>query len=142
MSKGKEDTKSDPNETLGMGCDAFLLAVYGVIQSLGTDERPEVRHSAIRTLFQSLSSHGHKLTLPMWKRCLWNLVFPLVDTVRHLVSRHVTSMQISDYVRFQIYRCSFCTRNWAGFFCSRRLSRGITGRMSTSLLIVFLFGFS
>jgi hypothetical protein len=86
MSKGKEDTKSDPNETLGMGCDAFLLAVYGVIQSLGTDERPEVRHSAIRTLFQSLSSHGHKLTLPMWKRCLWNLVFPLVDTVRHLAS--------------------------------------------------------
>jgi hypothetical protein len=102
----------------------------------------KVRHSAIRTLFQSLSSHGHKLTLPMWKRCLWNLVFPLVDTVRHLVSRHVTSMQISDYVQFQIYGCSFCTRNWAGFFCSRRLSRGITGRVSTSLLIVFLFGFS
>jgi hypothetical protein len=25
-------------------------------------------------------------------------VFPLVDTVRHLVSRHVTSMQISDYL--------------------------------------------
>jgi hypothetical protein len=46
----------------------------------------KVRHSAIRTLFQSLSSHGHKLTLPMWKRCLWNLVFPLVDTVRHLAS--------------------------------------------------------
>lgn len=25
-------------------------------------------------------------------------MFPLVDTVRHLVSRHVTSMQISDYL--------------------------------------------
>jgi hypothetical protein len=31
--------KCDPNETLGMGCDAILLAIYGVIQSLGTDER-------------------------------------------------------------------------------------------------------
>jgi hypothetical protein len=42
VSKGNEDTKSDPNETLGMGCDAILLAIYGVIQSLGTDERPEM----------------------------------------------------------------------------------------------------
>ncbi|KAL2622814.1 hypothetical protein R1flu_003019 [Riccia fluitans] len=69
-----------------MDFDGLLLAVYGVIQGLGTDERPEVRNSAIRTLFQSISGHGYKLSLAMWRHCLWNLMFPLVETVRHLAA--------------------------------------------------------
>ncbi|KAL3691163.1 hypothetical protein R1sor_004814 [Riccia sorocarpa] len=69
-----------------MDFDGLLLAVYGVIQGLGTDERPEVRNSAIRTLFQSMSGHGFKLSVSMWRHCLWNLMFPLVETVRHLAA--------------------------------------------------------
>ncbi len=67
MSKGKEDTKSDPNETLGMGCDAFLLAVYGVIQSLGTDERPEVLLTA--ALF--VVAHSDLWFFSRLERCDW-----------------------------------------------------------------------
>lgn len=69
-----------------MNFDQLLLSVFGVLKSLGTDERPEVRVSAIRTLFQSLSSHGHKLSTDMWEHCLWRLVFPLLTDVRHLAS--------------------------------------------------------
>lgn len=66
-----------------------------------------MQHSAIPTLFPSLTSHRHKFTLPMWKHCLWNLLFHLVDSVCHLVSRWFTSTQISNCVWFQIYTCSF-----------------------------------
>ncbi|XP_057816566.2 uncharacterized protein LOC131029908 isoform X2 [Cryptomeria japonica] len=69
-----------------MNFDQLLLSVFGVLKSLGTDERPEVRISAIRTLFQSLSSHGHKLSTDMWEHCLWRLVFPLLTDVRHLAA--------------------------------------------------------
>lgn len=64
----------------------LLLAVYDVIQGFGTDERPEVRNTAIDTLFMSISRHGHKLSPAMLEHCLWNLVFPLIDTVRHLAA--------------------------------------------------------
>ncbi|MCO5552454.1 hypothetical protein L7F22_005965 [Adiantum nelumboides] len=64
----------------------LLLAVYDVIQGFGTDERPEVRNTAVDTLFMSVSRHGHKLSSTMLDHCLWNLVFPLIDTVRHLAS--------------------------------------------------------
>ncbi|EFJ19302.1 hypothetical protein SELMODRAFT_444206 [Selaginella moellendorffii] len=69
-----------------LDCDTLLLAVLGVIQKLGTDDRPEVRNSAIRTLFQSVSSHGHRFSGDLWDNCLWILIFPLVETVRHLAA--------------------------------------------------------
>lgn len=49
----------------------------------------QIRHSAIRTLFQSMSSHGHQLSTAMWEHCIGTLVFPMVDTVRTLVSMHI-----------------------------------------------------
>ncbi|KAL6005243.1 hypothetical protein ACLOJK_005805 [Asimina triloba] len=45
-----------------------------------------VRNSAIRTLFQTLGSHGQKLSSSMWEDCLWNYVFPILDSVRHLAA--------------------------------------------------------
>eukprot|EP00249_Psilotum_nudum_P022267 c28446_g1_i3 orf=509-5821(-) len=81
-----DDLAAPFERRLDMDCDRLLLAVFGVIQGLGTDERPEVRNSAIRTLFQSTASHGHKLSITMWEQCLWNLIFPLLETVRHLAA--------------------------------------------------------
>ncbi|CAM6084070.1 unnamed protein product [Calypogeia fissa] len=94
-SSGRLDSHADTGTELGppvlvertdMDWDGLLLAVYGVLQGLGTDERPEVRNSAIRTLFQSVSSHGLKISGAMWEHCLWKLIFPLVNTVRHLAA--------------------------------------------------------
>ncbi|GBG74470.1 hypothetical protein CBR_g18881 [Chara braunii] len=70
--------------------DAFsedmLHTIYCIIKNLGTDERPEVRNSAIRTLFASIVSHGAKISQDLWQLCLWKLLFPLLDTVRHLAA--------------------------------------------------------
>ena len=46
----------------------------------------KVRNSAVRTLFQTLSTHGQKLSKSMWEDCLWLYVFPMLEHVSHLVS--------------------------------------------------------
>ena len=45
----------------------------------------QVRNTAIDTLFMSITRHGYKLSPAMLDHCVWKLVFPLIDTVRHLV---------------------------------------------------------
>ncbi|KAF6142246.1 hypothetical protein GIB67_012095 [Kingdonia uniflora] len=50
----------------------------------------KVRNSAIRTLFQSLGSHGQKLSTSMWEDCLWNYVFPTLDRVSHMAATSST----------------------------------------------------
>ncbi|KAJ3696126.1 hypothetical protein LUZ60_001503 [Juncus effusus] len=64
----------------------LLFSVFSILQKLGSDERPEVRNSAIRTLFQTLGSHGQKISKSMWEDCLWMYVFPILDCVSHLAS--------------------------------------------------------
>ncbi|KAJ0982542.1 hypothetical protein J5N97_010797 [Dioscorea zingiberensis] len=64
----------------------LLFSVFSILQKLGADERPEVRNSAIRTLFQTLGSHGQKLSKNMWEDCLWGYVFPILDRVIHLAA--------------------------------------------------------
>lgn len=46
----------------------------------------QVRNSAIRTLFQSLGSHGQKLSENIWGTCLWDYVFPILDHASHMVT--------------------------------------------------------
>ncbi|KAL5770732.1 hypothetical protein ACOSP7_014886 [Xanthoceras sorbifolium] len=67
-------------------CDKLLFSVFSLLQKLGADERPEVRNSAIRTLFQTLGSHGQKLSKRMWEDCLWNYIFPTLDRASHMVA--------------------------------------------------------
>lgn len=64
----------------------LFFSVFSVLQKLGSDDRPEVRNSAVRTLFQTLSIHGQKLSKSMWEDCLWLYVFPMLEHVSHLAS--------------------------------------------------------
>ncbi|XP_024186995.1 protein MON2 homolog isoform X2 [Rosa chinensis] len=66
--------------------DRLLFSVFSLLQKLGADERPEVRNSAVRTLFQTLGSHGQKLSKSMWEDCLWNYVFPTLDRASHMAA--------------------------------------------------------
>ncbi|KAJ8760664.1 hypothetical protein K2173_017642 [Erythroxylum novogranatense] len=67
-------------------CDKLLFSVFSLLQRLGVDERPEVRNAAVRTLFQTLGSHGQKLSESMWEDCLWNYVFPALDRASHMAA--------------------------------------------------------
>ncbi|XP_061349388.1 uncharacterized protein LOC133294681 isoform X2 [Gastrolobium bilobum] len=63
--------------------EMLLFSVFSLLQNLGADERPEVRNSSVRTLFQTLGTHGQKLSKSMWEDCLWNYVFPTLDRASH-----------------------------------------------------------
>ncbi|CAK9187179.1 unnamed protein product [Ilex paraguariensis] len=66
--------------------DKLLFSVFSLLHNLGADERPEVRNSAVRTLFQILGSHGQKLSKNMWEDCLWNYVFSTLDRASHMAA--------------------------------------------------------
>lgn len=66
--------------------EKLLFSVFSLLQNLGADERPEVRNSAVRTLFQTLGSHGQKLSKTMWEDCLWNYVFTTLDRASHMAA--------------------------------------------------------
>ncbi|XP_074292704.1 uncharacterized protein LOC141619592 isoform X3 [Silene latifolia] len=66
--------------------DELLITIFSLLQTLGADERPEVRNAAIRTLFQILGTHGQKLSQGMWEDCLWNYVFPSLDRSSHMAA--------------------------------------------------------
>ncbi|KAL4582852.1 hypothetical protein LXL04_007413 [Taraxacum kok-saghyz] len=66
--------------------ETLLFSVFSLLQNLGADERPEVRNSAVRTLFQTLGSHGQKLSKSMWEDCLWNYVFTTLDRASHMAA--------------------------------------------------------
>ncbi|XWS42471.1 hypothetical protein CRYUN_Cryun16bG0016700 [Craigia yunnanensis] len=66
--------------------DKLIISVFSLLQNLGADERPEVRNSAIRTLFQILGGHGQKLSKSMWEDCLWNFIFPTLDRASHMAA--------------------------------------------------------
>ncbi|XP_028182914.1 protein MON2 homolog isoform X1 [Glycine soja] len=70
----------------GVDFEKLLFSVFSLLQNLGADERPEVRNSAVRTLFQTLGTHGQKLSKSMWEDCLWNYVFPTLDRASHMVA--------------------------------------------------------
>ncbi|KAK3236704.1 hypothetical protein CYMTET_53172 [Cymbomonas tetramitiformis] len=69
-----------------MIAELLLLPLFTSLQALCSDLRPEVRNSGLRTLLSTLVSHGGKLPPSLWRRCLWEILFPLLDTVRALAA--------------------------------------------------------
>lgn len=87
LSSELPDKVNDRAATINIiDCDKLLFSVFSLLQTLGADDRPEVRNAAVRTLFQTLGSHGQKLSKSMWEDCLWNYVFPAVDRASHMAA--------------------------------------------------------
>ncbi|EEC71558.1 hypothetical protein OsI_03914 [Oryza sativa Indica Group] len=85
LSSSEKDIKQSPLKSV-VDYNKLFFSVFSVLQKLGADDRPEVRNSAVRTLFQTLSTHGQKLSKTMWEDCLWIYVFPMLERVSHLAS--------------------------------------------------------
>ena len=66
--------------------EVLLLPLFTALQALCADPRPEVRNSGLRTLLSTMVSHGGKLPSHLWRTCLWEILFPLLDTVRQLAA--------------------------------------------------------
>jgi hypothetical protein len=57
-----------------------------LLQGLSTDVRPEVRNSAVRTLYAVVAGQGGRMSAPAWEECLWQMLFPLLRSVHHLAA--------------------------------------------------------
>lgn len=64
----------------------LLMPLFEALSQLAVDRRPEVRNSGLRTLVSTLVSHGHKLAPDVWKRCVFDILFPLLQQIRDLAS--------------------------------------------------------
>ncbi|KAI8354550.1 guanine nucleotide exchange factor in Golgi transport N-terminal-domain-containing protein [Choanephora cucurbitarum] len=46
------------------------------------DWRPEVRNGANQTLFRTITMNGHVLGPQLWDTCIWEVLFPLLDSIK------------------------------------------------------------
>lgn len=46
------------------------------------DWRPEVRNGANQTLFRTITMNGHILGPYLWNACIWQVLFPLLDSIK------------------------------------------------------------
>ncbi|KAK9834027.1 hypothetical protein WJX81_004391 [Elliptochloris bilobata] len=82
--------------------EALLRQLFSALQGLAGDARPEVRNSAVRTLFAVVVSQGARLGPAAWDECLWQMLFPLLRSVHHMAatsSREEAAAEILGRVR-------------------------------------------
>eukprot|EP00004_Rigifila_ramosa_P015497 TRINITY_DN3599_c0_g1_i2.p1 TRINITY_DN3599_c0_g1~~TRINITY_DN3599_c0_g1_i2.p1 ORF type:complete len:992 (-),score=194.39 TRINITY_DN3599_c0_g1_i2:15-2990(-) len=58
------------------------LAIYSALANACIDERPEVRHSALRTLFTTLATHG-VIDAATWQAVVGQVLLPTLATIEH-----------------------------------------------------------
>jgi hypothetical protein len=63
-----------------------MLTGAAARQGLAADRRPEVRNSAVRTLFAVVVGQGARLGPAAWDECLWQMLFPLLRSVHHMAA--------------------------------------------------------
>ncbi|KAL7335661.1 Endocytosis and vacuole integrity protein [Mucor circinelloides] len=58
------------------------------------DWRPEVRNGANQTLFRTITMNGHVLGPHLWNACIWEVLFPLLDSIK-MSSIRASKMSLS-----------------------------------------------
>lgn len=82
-----EEIKKLSEEEQIESIESVWMVLYSRLGQLCVDPRPAVRKSAGQTLFCTISSHGSVLSVDShWKDLIWNVLFPLLEQVRHFTS--------------------------------------------------------
>eukprot|EP01059_Diplonema_ambulator_P028496 TRINITY_DN472_c0_g1_i1.p1 TRINITY_DN472_c0_g1~~TRINITY_DN472_c0_g1_i1.p1 ORF type:complete len:1473 (+),score=448.75 TRINITY_DN472_c0_g1_i1:52-4470(+) len=56
-------------------------SLFVQLRDAASDSRPEVRHSAMKTLFTALVTHGNGLPSPCWNTLFWDVLLKILDNV-------------------------------------------------------------
>ena len=84
---GDEETASvsrKMSDNFSSEIENLLDIVYTALYDLSRDSRPEVRNSAARTTFAIVVAHGARLSERLWTKCLWDMLFPLLQYSFHM----------------------------------------------------------
>lgn len=65
----------------GFAYDELWLFIVRELLTCCLDSRAEVRSSAMQTLFRSIELYGSTLDAKLWKECVWEIIFPLLDSL-------------------------------------------------------------
>lgn len=67
------------------------------------DWRPEVRNGANQTLFRTITMNGHVLGPYLWNACIWEVLFPLLDSIKmssiratKISNSKISSLNVND----------------------------------------------
>ncbi|ORX76084.1 hypothetical protein BCR32DRAFT_271491 [Anaeromyces robustus] len=64
--------------------DSLWMLLLKKLSELCSDERPEVRTSAIQTLFRTITMNGNQLSLHLWVEWIFCILFPLLKQLDEL----------------------------------------------------------
>lgn len=70
---------------------ALWMLLLKELLGLCTDSRREVRGGAIQTLFRTLQLYGATLSSEIWHQCVWEIVFPVLETITNAMRTAATS---------------------------------------------------
>ncbi|KAG9288486.1 hypothetical protein G9A89_015692 [Geosiphon pyriformis] len=73
--------------------NALWMLLLLELSKICSDPRPEVRNGANQTLFRTIDMNGAVLGIHTWHACIWNVLFPLLDSVKNASLRAYKAMQ-------------------------------------------------
>lgn len=83
VSDAVQSRRSGPE---GAGYDDLWLFIIRELLGCCLDPRAEVRSSSMQTLFRSIETYGSSLSNQLWTPCLFEIIFPLFDSLDAFVT--------------------------------------------------------
>lgn len=73
--------------------NALWMLLLIQLSRICSDSRPEVRNGANQTLFRTIDMNGSVLDIQTWHTCIWQVLFPLLNSVKLVSEKVVKAMQ-------------------------------------------------
>lgn len=71
------------------------MVILQQLLSICYDMRPEVRNGAVQTIFRTLDMNGNSLTIATWHRCVWDILFPLIEVCSNKIAQQQEQARIA-----------------------------------------------
>ncbi|CAG8580348.1 13705_t:CDS:2, partial [Acaulospora colombiana] len=72
--------------------NALWMLLLLQLSKICSDTRPEVRNGANQTLFRTVDMNGAVLETQTWHTCIWQVLFPLLDSIQLASEKAVRAM--------------------------------------------------
>jgi len=78
------------------GLTALWLYLLESLLKVSSDSRSDVRNGAISNLFKILEQYGSSLSPSIWSRILWQILFPLLNTLESISKQVLKDAQLES----------------------------------------------
>ncbi|KAF0982428.1 hypothetical protein FDP41_011358 [Naegleria fowleri] len=89
----QDDKEAGENEGDMSRVDELWLTLYEQLRDSTIDSRPDVRHSALKTLTFVIVSHGNQLTKKTWEKCISDIILKVLDLTHEAATSAETNLE-------------------------------------------------